>query len=76
MGQTTLFNVASQFIDRLWGSARLQTYKDADIFVVNVGTGEDKELNIIKSTHSYFTYKGDTGRHYQFQVNNTLYPNW
>eukprot|EP01050_Picozoa_sp_SAG11_P036212 SAG11_NODE_13661_length_644_cov_2.842202_1_plen_71_part_01 len=26
MGQTTLFNVASQSIDRLWGTARLQAY--------------------------------------------------
>jgi hypothetical protein len=76
MGQTTLFNVASQSIDRLWGSARLQTYKDANIDPLAVGSGADRALSIIKTTPSYFTYKGDTGRHYQFQVNNTLYPNW
>jgi hypothetical protein len=76
MGQTTLFNVASQSIDRLWGSARLQTYKDGNIDPVAVGTTEDRGLSIIKTTPSYFTYQGNTGKHYQFQVNNTLYPNW
>ena len=76
MGQTTLFNVASQSIDRLWATARLQTYKDANIDPVNVGSVSDRALSIIKTTPSYFTYKGDTGMHFQFQVNNTLYPNW
>ena len=75
MGQTTLFNVASQSIDRLWGSARLQAYKNADNPAKAVDAA-NADLSIIKSTPSYFTYKGDTGRHYQFQVNNTLYPNW
>eukprot|EP01050_Picozoa_sp_SAG11_P021644 SAG11_NODE_3893_length_2161_cov_53.741028_2_plen_181_part_00 len=76
MGQTTLFNVASQSIDRLWGTARLQTYNANDTSPLDVGTGQDRAFHVIKTTPSYFTYKGDTGRHYQFQVNNTLYPNW
>ena len=76
MGQTTLFNVASQSIDRLWGTARLQTYNDADAPTIATGTAEDRAFKIVKATTPYFTYKGDTGSNYQFQVNNTLYPNW
>jgi hypothetical protein len=38
--------------------------------------GANDALSIIETTPSYFTSKGDTGTHYQFQVNNTLYPNW
>jgi hypothetical protein len=66
MGQTTLFNMASQSIDRLWGTARLQAYKNGNNPPKAVGIAEDRELNIIKTTPSYFTYKGDTGTHYQF----------
>ena len=75
MGQTTLFNVASQSIDRLWGTARLQTYNAAASRPVAVNLNAVAH-SIIKSTPPYFTYKGDTGQNYQFQVNNTLYPNW
>ena len=75
MGQTTSFNVASQSIDRLWGTARLQTYADANAPRVAVDA-QNVDNSIIKHTPPYFTFKGDTGRHYQFQVNNTLYPNW
>eukprot|EP01050_Picozoa_sp_SAG11_P015337 SAG11_NODE_1978_length_3972_cov_45.154144_4_plen_436_part_00 len=76
MGQTTLFNVASQSIDRLWGTARLQTYSSGNLDQEAVGSVPDRALSVIKTTPNYFTFKGDTGRHYQFQVNNTLYPNW
>jgi hypothetical protein len=55
MGQTTLCNVASQSIDRLWGSARLQTYKDGNVDPLPVDTTKDRGLSIIKSTPSYFT---------------------
>ena len=75
MGQTTSFNVASQSIDRLWGTARLQTYADANAPKVGVDA-QNVDNSIIKHTPPYFTFKGDQGRHYQFQVNNTLYPNW
>jgi hypothetical protein len=60
----------------LWGSARLQAYKNANNPPKAVDGNGNEDLSIIKSTPSYFTYKGDTGTHYQFQVNNTLYPNW
>ena len=74
--QTTSFNVASQSIDRLWATSRLQTFASANVDPVNVDSAQNRELSIVKSTPSYFTYRGDLGDQYQFQVNNTLYPNW
>eukprot|EP01050_Picozoa_sp_SAG11_P019558 SAG11_NODE_3135_length_2662_cov_11.875927_2_plen_458_part_00 len=77
MGQTTSFNVASQSIDRLWGTSKC----NHGTIAYNLGTApkiavDDANPMILEHTAPYFNYQGHHGKHYQFQVNNTLYPNW
>ena len=55
LGQTTSFNVASQSIDRLWGTARLATYNAAASPRYAVDA-QNETLSIIKHTPPYFTF--------------------
>ena len=71
------FNVASQSIDRLWGLSRTTAnhYSNAHIGapapVKNIGT-----QGITTTTTGDFTFNSSTQSDFQFQVNNTLYPQW
>eukprot|EP01051_Picozoa_sp_SAG22_P019644 SAG22_NODE_3692_length_1574_cov_13.357966_2_plen_143_part_01 len=48
----------------------------ASPLIITFCPGRLQTYNAAASRPAYFTYKGDTGQNYQFQVNNTLYPNW
>eukprot|EP01049_Picozoa_sp_SAG25_P012661 SAG25_NODE_1762_length_2378_cov_25.470731_5_plen_454_part_00 len=86
------FHVASQSIDRLWATARPSTYKDADNADEITGeyrptydadgavTGQEPIPNsghsIVQKDAPSFRFASCGGKNFQFQVNNTLYPNW
>lgn len=73
------FNVASQSIDRLWMTARSNTVATgynlaiAPPVAVNEAAG-----NFMAETHTAapFSFSNQGATQFQFQVNNTLYPNW
>ena len=70
-----LFNVASQSIDRLWCTSRESDYTAKAkglIPVANAATLFHRETSTVPAFT--FTNAGSTGL--QFQINNTLYPNW
>jgi hypothetical protein len=69
------FNVASQSIDRLWGVMRHNTdfARAAHAALPAVATS-DKDIPV--TTDRAFTYATANATDFQFQVNNTLYPQW
>ena len=71
--RNVMFNVASQSIDRLWATARLSTYAGANTGAGVVVAGPQFPVGALCPSAFNFI-KDATG--YQFQVNNTLYPNW
>ena len=76
MAQKLLFNVASQSIDRLWATARHSTYKDATAAKLDTGNGDPPAHSIVANQTPAFSFATCGGTHFQFQVNNTLYPNY
>ena len=70
-----LFNVASQSIDRLWCTSRDQTYTGKAVAPIPVANAADLFHRELATVPAFtFTNAGTTGL--QFQINNTLYPNW
>ena len=79
MSDMVLFNVASQSIDRLWCTGRdnqagtTRTNAAAPLVAIaDAAALFHREANTVPSFT--FTNAGTTGL--QFQINNTLYPNW
>jgi hypothetical protein len=73
------FNVASQSIDRLWMTARNNTnaagYNRAAAPPVPVVQAAGNFMSET-ATAAPFSFSNMGGTQFQFQVNNTLYPNW
>ena len=70
-----LFNVASQSIDRLWCTSRAQTYTGMAVAPIPLANAADLFHRELATVPAFtFTNAGTTGL--QFQINNTLYPNW
>ena len=67
------FSVASQSIDRLWAITRDSMYGDANQHTVPL---ESAELTSQKKVYPYFNYNATGSNGFQFQINNTTYPNW
>ena len=65
------FHVASQSIDRLWAVPRAVLGNEA----AGV-TATDPAHEIVATDNGVFRYATCQGQSFQFQVNNTLYPNW
>ena len=78
-GQTLNFNVASQSIDRLWATARSNAagsgYNLAAAPRKAVADGA-AHFMAEKFTPAPFTFSNYGTTEFQFQINNTLYPNW
>lgn len=69
------FNVASQSIDRLWGLMRHNTnFALATEAVVPTVASSAKDIPV--TTDRAFTFASAGASDFQFQVNNTLYPQW
>jgi hypothetical protein len=73
MAQQLNFNVASQSIDRLWATARAATHSGATQDKAAV-TAPNHSLVVADQPAFRFAQQG--GSHWQFQINNTLYPNF
>ena len=76
MSQKLQFNVASQSIDRLWMTARSSNYKAANAAKIDTGAGAPPQHSIITHNAPAFNFASCGGTHFQFQVNNSLYPNF
>ena len=75
MTQTTPFNVASQSIDRLWAVARPQDYNAANL----AGSGRvatAPQHDLVENNSRFFNFQTCNGGNFQFQINNTMYPQW
>ena len=73
------FNVASQSIDRLWATARANDAVNGyNLAVAPPKAVEDAGDHYVseESTAAPFTFSNYGTHSFQFQVNNTLYPNW
>jgi len=68
-----MFNVASQSIDRLWATARSSTYANVNASDRVAVAGALAPQGA--TTPAAFTFLSNA-TNYQFQINNTLYPNW
>lgn len=69
------FNVASQSVDRLWGLMRHNTnFALATHAAIPTVSSSDKDIPV--TTDRAFTYATGNATNFQFQVNNTLYPQW
>ena len=73
MGQMLNFNVASQSIDRLWATARNRSHANANHPKVAVATPAHA---IMASAHPAMRLRSCGGKDFQFQINQTLYPNY
>jgi hypothetical protein len=70
---TLNFHVASQSVDRLWATCRRATHSDADAGKIAVA---GYSFPCPAHMPQYTNMTAGNGGHFQFQVNNTLYPNW
>ena len=73
------FNVASQSVDRLWATARDSTHDLADLpngTLPATNRGPAKAHSIMLNQCPSFCLSSCGGKHFQFQINNTLYPNY
>ena len=71
------FNVASQSIDRLWAVIRAGQYNSAQarkVPIEQVTATAGKQIS--DHTHPYFSFSSRGATNFQFQVNNTTYPNY
>ena len=66
------FHVASQSIDRLWAVPRGTPGDEAN----GLTTTANPRHPIVQDDNQIFRYRTCGGQNFQFQVNNTLYPNW
>jgi len=73
MAQQLNFNVASQSIDRLWATARAATHANSDVdLAATANPGHD----IVVSDQPAFRFAQQGGDNWQFQINNSMYPNF
>jgi len=78
MAQQFNFHVASQSIDRLWAVPRASSYNaagangGATLAVATAGPAHP----IITLDQPSFRFASCGGQDFQWQINNTLYPNW
>ena len=73
MAQQLNFNVASQSIDRLWATARAATHADSNVdLAATANPGHD----IVVSDQPAFRFAQQGGDNWQFQINNSMYPNF
>jgi hypothetical protein len=75
MTQKLAFNVASQSIDRLWCTARKNDHGGMNT-AISTTTGDEKVHSIVVANPTAFNFATCGGKHFQFQVNNTMYPNY
>ena len=73
MEQQFNFHVASQSIDRLWALARKSGF---DTAAGGVATDTAPVHAIVAKDAPSFRFATCGGQNFQFQINNTLYPNW
>ena len=66
------FHVASQSIDRLWAVPRGTRGDEA----AGLTATANPVHPIVGNDNQIFRYRTCGGQNFQFQVNNTLYPNW
>lgn len=80
MIQITPFHVASQSVDRLWGIARARdahgigTAGYSEATAQRIGTAPAH--NLIAHNPPFFNLETCNGSDFQFQINNTMYPQW
>jgi hypothetical protein len=73
------FNVASQSIDRLWMTARSNTVATGYNLAIAPPVAVDQAAGNFMAetgTAAPFSFSNQGATQFQFQVNNTLYPNW
>lgn len=81
MDQTLAFNVASQSIDRLWGTARDARYArntrpEVVLATPTITSVGGEVLAAGKASAPYFKFQSCQGKDFRFQINNTQYPNY
>eukprot|EP01050_Picozoa_sp_SAG11_P027530 SAG11_NODE_7011_length_1208_cov_95.322813_1_plen_395_part_10 len=78
-GDQMNFNVASQSIDRLWATARANDAVNGYNLAVAPAKAVDQSAahtTAETATAAPFTFSNYGTHSFQFQVNNTMYPNW